>query len=150
MLATTGTPELVFFIAGLLLYGLLLWFFKRRFLKKLDLVFSKHSEDAPGSAEIAQRLEALNLDSAHFVFTMERHANVPFRQNRITLVYGRIGIRSPGGIRGPEWTLRKAVYALADKHQTEWLRGHPDAFTYATTDYSNSVFWVSLDAFLAG
>src|ERR1700730_17980691 len=101
MHATTRTPELVIFMAGILLYGLLLWSIKRRFLKKLDLVFSRHSYDAPDSAEINKRLDSLNLDSAHFVFTMDRHANIFFRQNKVTLVYGCTGSRSPGGLRGP-------------------------------------------------
>jgi hypothetical protein len=150
MLATTGTPELVIFIAGILLYGALLWSIKRRFLKKLDRVFLKHSDDAPDFAEIRKRLDALNLDSAHFVFTMDRRANIVFRQNKITLVYGHIGSRSPGGIRGPVWTLRKMVYALADKNQMEWMTSNPDVFQCAMAGYSYSVFWVSLDRVLAG
>jgi len=150
MLATTRTPELVFFITGLLLYGVLLWSIKRRFLKKLDLVFSKHTYDAPDFTEISKRLEALNLDSAHFVFTMDRHANVLFRQNKVTLVYGRVGARSPGGIRGPVWTLRKRIFALADKNQTEWMNSNPDVFECAMASYGDSVFWVGLDRMLSG
>ena len=150
MLATSGTPELIIFITGLLLYGVLIWSIRRRFLKKVDLVFSKHSDDAPDFTEISERLDAVNLDSAHFVFTMDRYANILFRQNKITLVYGHIGTRSPGGIRGPVWTLRKATYALADKNQIEWMKSNPDVFKHAMATYSYSVFWVDLDAMLSG
>ena len=145
MLATTRTPELVIFAAGILLYVGLLWSIKRRFLKKLDLVFSRHHDDAPDFAELSKRLDSLNLDSAHFVFTMDRHANILFRQNKITLIYGHTGARSPGGIRGPVWTLRKRVYALVDKNQTAWMNNNPDIFECAMAGYSYSVFWVSLD-----
>ena len=149
MLATTRTPELAIFIAGILLYGVLLWSKKRRFLKKLDHIFSKHNNDTPDVTEISKRLEALNLDSAHFVFTMDRHANILFRQNKITLVYGRVGARSPGGIRGPAWTLSKRTYALADKTQMEWMKSNTDIFECATAGYSYSVFWVNLDKMLS-
>ena len=148
MLATTRMPELVTFLAGILLYGGLLWSIRRRFLQKLDLVFSQSGDEAPDSAEINKRLDSLNLDSAHFVFTMDRHANLRFRQKRITLVYGHIGTRSPGGIRGPAWTLKKRVYALADQRQAEWMNRHPDVFERATTGYNDSVFWVNLDGML--
>ena len=149
MLATTRTPELVVFLSGLVLYGVLLWSLKRSFLKKLNRVFSRHRDDAPNFAEISKRLETLNLDSAHFVFTIERHANLLFRQNKITLVYGRVGSRSPGGIRGPVWTLRKRVYALVDRKQTEWMKRQPDAFQFAMAAYPDSVFWADLDRMLS-
>jgi hypothetical protein len=81
---------------------------------------------------------------------MDRHANILFRQHRITLVYGHIGARSPGGIRGPVWTLKKMVYALVDKNQIEWTKSNPDVFKHAMDSYSYSVFWVDLHGMLSG
>jgi len=150
MRSTTGTPELIIFVAGLLLYGVLLWSIHRRFLKKVDLIFARHDSDAPSSAEINKRLDALNQDSAHSVFCMDRHANISFRQQKLTLVYGRVGTRSPGGIRGPVWTLRKTVFALVDTNQMDCMKSTPNIFKCAINGYTDSVFWVSLDALLSG
>lgn len=69
----------------------MLWYLKRRFLKKLDLAFPKHNDDASAFAGIEKRLDALNQDSAHFVFTMERYTEIRFRQRDISVLYGRIG-----------------------------------------------------------
>ena len=81
---------------------------------------------------------------------MERHANVLFRDKEITLIFGRVGTRSPGGIRGPVWTLAKKMYALAENSQTEWMRGNADVFEPAMSGYHYSVFWVNRDALIAG
>ncbi len=149
MPATIRAPELITFLTGILLYGVLLWSGQRRFLKKLDLVFSKHGVDEPNETTVREVLEELNLDSAHLMFTMDRHANIAFQESKITLLYGHIGTRSPGGIRGPVWTLKKAVYALVDKTETQWANHHPAVFKYALSGYSYSVFWVNLDALIA-
>ena len=148
MIATIRTTELLAAGAGLLLYGSLLWFLNRRFLQKLDRVFGQHGFDQPTLTHVQRTLEELNLDSAHFVFTMERYANIPFRQKEVTLVFGRVGTRSPGGIRGPVWRLAKTVYALADNSQTEWMKSNANAFTLAMSGYSHSVFWVNLGAMM--
>ena len=95
-------------------------------------------------------MEEINLDSAHFVFTMERYANVPFRRKEVILVFGRVGTRSPGGIRGPVWRLAKTAYALVPNSQAEWVTSNGDVFKPAMSGYSHSVFWVNLDAMKAG
>jgi hypothetical protein len=149
VIAAVRTPELLFVIAVLALYAALLWFLNRRFLKRLDLVFSRHSSDEPDIADIKRALDELNLDSAHFVFTMDRHANILLRQKAITLVYGHVGTRSPGGLRGPVWTLSKTVYALVDNGGAEWMKNNSDIFRPALSGYDHSIFWVNLNALSA-
>jgi hypothetical protein len=146
VIAAIRIAELLAVTAVLLLYGWLLWFLNGRFLKKLDLVFSQHSADQPTFGQVQRTLEEINLDSAHFVFTMERYANILFRQKEVTLVFGRVGIRSAGGIRGPVWRLAKTAYALAPKSHAEWMKGHADVFKPALSGYGYSVYWVDLDA----
>jgi hypothetical protein len=150
MIAVTRTPELVAVLAVFGLYGVVLWFLNQRFHRRLEAVFSQHRGGRPTFAEIGEVLDDLNLDSAHFVFAVERHANIRFREKDVTLVYGRVGTRSPGGIRGPVWTLRKAVYALADEGQTAWMKGCPEVFTGAMSGYRFAVFWVKLEEILKG
>jgi hypothetical protein len=149
VIATIRTAELIAVTSVLILYTALLWFLNRRFLKKLDRIFCRHSFDEPTLPQIEKTLEQLNLDSAHFVFTMERYANVPFREKEVTLVFGRVGTRSPGGIRGPVWKLAKRVYALADNNETEWMKSHADVFRPAMSGYGYSVFWVDLGPLMA-
>jgi hypothetical protein len=148
VISTIRTTELLAAGAGLLLYGSLLWFLNGRFLKKLDRVFCQHSSDQPTLTHVQRTLEEINLDSAHFVFTMERYANIPFRQNEVTLVFGRVGTRSPGGIRGPVWRLAKTVYALANHSQKEWMKSNADVFKLAMSGHDYSVFWVNLGAMI--
>ena len=150
MIAAIRTGELLAVAAVLLFYGWLLWFLNGRFLKKLDIIFRRHILDQPTFIQVQKTLEEINLDSAHFVFTMERHANIPFRQKVVTLVFGRVGIRSAGGIRGPVWRLAKTAYALAPNSQAEWMKRNADVFKTATSGYGHSVFWVNLDAMKAG
>jgi len=148
VIAVIRTTEFLAVTAVLLLYGSLLWFLNRRFVKKLDRIFCQHSLDRPTLAHVQRTLEEINLDSAHFVFTMERYANIPFRQREVTLVFGRVGTRSPGGIRGPVWRLAKTVYALAHHSQTEWMMSNADVFRPAMSGNSYSVFWVNLAAMI--
>jgi len=150
VIAAIRIAELLAVTAGFALYGWLLWLLNGRFLKKLDLVFCRHSLDQPTFGQVQRTLEQINLDSAHFVFTMERYANVPFRRKEVILVFGRVGTRSPGGIRGPVWRLAKTVYALADNRHTEWMKSHADVFKPAMSGHGHSVFWVNLDAMIAG
>ena len=119
MIAAIRIGELLAVTAVLLFYGWLLWFLNGRFLKKLDLIFRRHSLDHPAFGQVQKTLEEINLDSAHFVFTMERHANVLFREKEVTLLFGRVGIRSAGGVRGPVWRLAKTAYALVPNSQAE-------------------------------
>jgi hypothetical protein len=146
VIAAVRTAEFLSVTAVLVFYGWLLWLLNRRFLKRLDGVFSRHGLDEPTLSEVERTLEEINLDSAHFVFTMERYANVLFREKDVTLVFGRVGIRSPGGIRGPVWRLAKTVYALAPNSQAEWMRSNGDVFKPAMSAYTHSVFWVNLGA----
>src|ERR1700740_3288019 len=97
VIATVRITELVFVSVGLLLYVSLLWFLQRRFLKKVNLVFSHRSCDERTVTQIKRTLDDLNLDSAHCMFTMERITNIVFRRKEITLLYGRVASRSPGG-----------------------------------------------------
>lgn len=150
MIATIRIGELLAVTAVLLLYGWLLWFLNGRFLKKLDLIFRRHSAAQPTFAQVQKTLEEINLDSAHFVFTMERYANILFREKEVTLVFGRVGKRSPGGIRGPVWRLAKTAYALAPNHQAEWMKRNADVFKPAAAGYGHTVFWVNLNAMKAG
>jgi len=142
--------ELAAFSAALLLYASLLWFLNWRFHKKLDAAFLRRQCTGPGFADVSETLHDLNEDCAHFVFTAERCGNILFRGKHVTLVYGRVGSRSPGGIRGPGWTLRKAVFALVSHHESEWMRSNPDVFTHTVSGYRYSIFWVNLDTLLAG
>jgi len=150
VIAAIRTAELLAVAAVLLFYGWLLWFLNGRFLKKLDLVFCRHSLDQPAFGQVQKTLEEINLDSAHFVFTMERHANVLFREKEVTLLFGRVGIRSAGGVRGPVWRLAKTAYALVPNSQAEWMTSNGDVFKPAMSGYSHSVFWVNLEAMKAG
>jgi hypothetical protein len=149
VIAVVRTPELLAVTAGLMLYGALLWFLNRRFLKRLNLIFSQHRLDEPTLTDIKRTLDELNLDSAHFAFAVERHANILLRHKEVTLVYGRVGTRSPGGMRGPVWTLAKTVYALAENSQTEWMKSNSDIFRPAMSGYRYSIFWVNLDELIA-
>jgi hypothetical protein len=149
VIAVIRTPELLAVTAGLVLYGALLWFLNRRFLKNLDRIFCQRRLSQPALAEIQKTLEQLNLDSAHFVFAMDRYANIPFREKEIILIFGRVGTRSPGGIRGPVWRLAKTVYALSENSQAEWMKGNADVFKPAMSGYGHSVYWVNLTALKA-
>ncbi len=138
------------FLAALLLYIAVLWYLNRRFQQKLGAAFLGRHCSGPGLTAVSEILDDLNEDCAHFVFTAERSGNILFRDKPVTLVYGRVGARSPGGIRGPVWTLRKAIYTLAPPEQSTWMKSQPDVFTHAVSGYRCSIFWVNLDAFLAG
>jgi hypothetical protein len=142
--------EATAFFAGLLFYFCTLWFLDRRFRRKLALAFSRHHCAGPSFATISEALRDLNEDCAHFVFTAEQSGNVLFREREIALIYGQVGIRFSGGIRGPAWALRKRVYALVPNDQLEWMKAQRGVFKYATSGYQVSIFWVNLDAFLAG
>jgi hypothetical protein len=122
----------------------------RRFRRKLGLAFSRHHCAGPSFATISEVLRDLNEDCAHFVFAAEQSGNVLFREKQITLVYGHVGSRSPGGIRGPVWKLGKRAYALVPNTEFEWTQTMPSVFRLATSGYRYSIFWVNLDAFLAG
>ena len=135
-------------IVGLSLYGALVWILHRRFHKKLAAAFSRHGEEEPTFAAVKEKLDDLNEDSAHFVFTMDRRANIAFRGRSITLVYGRVGTRSPGGIRGPVWTLRKTIYVLVPRSESAWMESHSEVFQQAMSGYHVSIFWVNLEAML--
>jgi hypothetical protein len=148
--AQTRFLEAAAFFAALLLYLFILWFLDRRFRRKLAQAFSRHHCAGPSFASISEALRDLNEDCAHFVFTAEQSANVLFRERRIALVYGHVGIRSPGGIRGPVWTLRKRVYAFVPNDEVEWMKANRGVFKLATSGYRFSIFWVDLNAFLAG
>ena len=132
------------------LYVSLLWSLDRRFRRKLGLAFSCHHCAGPSFAAISEILRDLNEDCGHFVFTAEQSGNVLFREKPVTLVYGHVGSRSQGGIRGPVWKLRKRAYALVPNAQLDWMKTIPGVFRQATSGYRYSIFWVNLDAFLAG
>jgi len=138
------------FLAALLLYASLLWYLNRRFHQKLRAAFLRPPCSGPGFTAVSEILDDLNEDCAHFVFTAQHSGNNLFHDKPVTLIYGRVGSRSPGGIRGPVWTLRKAVYALVPPEQAEWMKSHSGIFTHAASGYRCSIFWVNLDAFLAG
>jgi hypothetical protein len=150
VIAAVRTAELLAVTTVLAFYGSLLWYLNGRFLKKLDRIFCRQSLDQPTLGEVQRTLEEISLDSAHFIFTMERYANIPFRQKEVILVFGRVGTRSRGGIRGPLWRLAKTTYALAHNSQTEWMKSNADVFRPAMSGYDYSVFWVNLDALIAG
>jgi hypothetical protein len=95
-------------------------------------------------------LRDLNEDCGHFAFAAEQSGNVLFQEQPITLVYGHVGSRSPGGIRGPVWKLRKRAYALVPNTHLDWMKTFPSVFRHATSGYRYSIFWVNLDAFLDG
>jgi hypothetical protein len=142
--------EAAAFVAAVGFYFGILWYLDRKFRRKLGLAFSRHHCGGPSFAAISETLSDLNEDCAHFVFMAEQSGNVFFRERPIALVYGHVGSRSPGGIRGPMWTLRKRVYALVPNDQSEWMKSHRGVFKHATSGYQFSVFWVNLDALLAG
>jgi hypothetical protein len=148
ILALVRSTEFAAVIAGLSLYGAFVSILNWKFHRKLAAVFSRHLDEGPTSAEIGEALNDLNEDSAHFVFTMDRSANIPFREGFITLIYGRVGTRSPGGIRGPVWTLRKTVYAFVPNSHVPEIKRHADIFEPAMSGYRFSIFWVKLDALL--
>jgi hypothetical protein len=149
VIAAVRTAELSAVIAGLIVYALVLWLLHRRFRQQVEILFSQSVFDEAARAEINRTLDEVNLDSAHFVFTMERCAKLLFRQQEITIAYGFVGTRAPGGIRGPEWTLRKTVFTLANNRQAEWMGRHQDVFTLAMSAAGHSVFWVKVDALVA-
>ena len=142
--------EAAAFIAAVFLYLSILWNLEQRFRRKLGLAFSRDHCPGPTFAAISDTLRELNEDCAHFVFTAEQSGNVLFREKPITLVYGHVGSRFPGGIRGPVWKLRKRAYALVPNTQSDWMKTIPSVFRHATSGYRYSIFWVNLDALLAG
>jgi hypothetical protein len=146
--APVRTIEAAAFVAAVFVYVSILWNLDRQFRRKLGLAFSCHRCAGPSFATISEELRELNEDCAHFIFTAEQSGNVLFREKPITLVYGHVGCRYPGGIRGPVWKLRKRAFALVPNTELEWVKTIPSVFRHATSGYRYSIFWVSLEAFV--
>ena len=118
--------------------GRALWY--RRRVRSL---LSKHAGGRPTLPEVQEFLMMVNAECSTHLFSVERFANILFREQTMSLVFGRVGSLGWGKI-GPTWQTTKSLFAIAGAEQTPWMVANPDAFTPAFVGSQASVFWISI------
>src|SRR6476469_6791591 len=98
-----GLLEL-FILAGILI-ALFAHAARRR--RQIARILEGHLGDPPTLEQLQEQLSELNAESGRYVFEAERHANIAFRDHRLSVIAGKVGSAQPGA-HGPSWR-RKAT-----------------------------------------
>ena len=141
------TPhELIAKNLGLLLVAGFLTYFplrKRWVRRRMERLFSRHSTEVPTLETINQYLSALNAESPKISFGAYRRANVLFRGQIISFVYGLVSGLEAGRF-GPRWRMDRQLFAISDLKQADWMTKNGDVFTLALKGTSTCVFWTNV------
>jgi len=133
-----------FVVGFILLYVSVVIYLKLRFRRIVNLVFAKHLFNEPSLQQLNIYLDMINRETSIFMFSIDRLANIQFRDQRVSLIYGSVGFYSAAGRSGNIWKSAKSVYALADLSQSEWMRHNADVFDLAFQGSVYAIFWVKL------
>lgn len=120
--------------------------FELRRRRRIFRIISANECDAAQLGAMSELLTRLNAQSGDLAFTMDRAANITFREHRITLVLGSV-CRPVPKIFGALSASARCLYAVADAREAEWMSQNPDAFDPVRVGVPLSVFGVKLSAF---
>jgi hypothetical protein len=107
-------------------------------------ILARHSGEPPGLPQIQAWLAAVNASSPNYVFSASRYANIPFRGQTITVVFGSVGSFRPTSTSGSMWDLTGTLFAIADTGTIAWLTANSDVFTPAFRSPDAAVFWIRI------
>src|SRR5918996_3760294 len=125
--------------AGFVLLFLLFWTWRRRRFRAQ--LFSDNECDADTTIAFQDTaLREVNGECGQFTFGAERLARVPFRGERISVVYGPVSWSTD------DTHVERCFYAVSDPQQSHWMSQNSDVFEPAFIGSALSVFWVKMPA----
>jgi hypothetical protein len=137
---TTFENAVILAILGLLVFGCLRELWYRR---KIRTILARHSIEIPSLEALSASLTILNAESPKYIFTAKERANIPFRGQVVTFIYGLAGSAYPRNLGG-WWGIYKAFYAVSGLSQSAWMTTNSDVFIPASKGQSCCVFWVKV------
>jgi hypothetical protein len=131
-----NTPGWVVLSVDLFLV-LFLVFWTWRFRRFKKLLFSKNEFEEPTLHEINNKLEEINTE-APFGFAADRRANVYFRGEKISIIYG------PVAWSDTSTHSNRCFFVIAPKEQSHAVQRNSDVFELAVSGTNASIFWVDM------
>jgi hypothetical protein len=127
-------------LVGFPVYWFIYFYFGYRFKKRVGAFFTKHQDDS-AALTIEEWRISINRDYPLLFFSPGRTATLLFRDHRIFLVYGKVGV---AGVVKAAWVTKKCLYAFASVEEAEWMRKNSDVFELAYSGTICSVYWVEM------
>jgi len=108
-----------------------------RIRRRITRILERNEFEEPTLTAINERLMTLNEKSRGEFFVANRRANISFRGERISLVYGCVVNSAFCMSRSDSFN---RLFAIADSQQAEWMKKNSDVFKPALMSSQFSIF----------